>query len=155
VRFENIAGRYSSVRTLNGNLSNCTPATLSVISTQYYDSNYIPLGTSSTGNYGVFSMAPTLPTTAKVGDTATLGTMATYTDSTKSVQTGFSMGSITIEPDTAITAIVNITARVYNMSNVLTLTEQDRYRITAAGNMSMLSIETQAANGSTTHLIFN
>jgi hypothetical protein len=60
-----------------------------------------------------------------------------------------------IEADTATTAIANLISKKYNASNVLTSTEQDRYRIAADGSLTLISIDIQYANGSTTHLFMN
>ena len=137
------------------NLTNCTPASSASTTTIYYDTNYTLLGTNSIGgNYGVYLTAPALPTSVTVGSTAIFGTLTYYTNSTKSVPAGQLVESYLVEPDTATTAIVNLIAKNYNAANVLTLTEQDRYRIAATGAPILISIDTQAANGSTTHLVF-
>ena len=153
--FEGITGRLSAVRTATINLTNCTPASSASTSTNYYDTNYVPLGYSAVGSsYGVFLTPPSIPASVRVGSTGTLGTLNLYTDSTKSVSSGTRVVSYVIEADTATTAIVNLIARDFNTSSVLTMTEQDRYRIAATGPLTLISIDTQAANGSTTHLIF-
>jgi hypothetical protein len=48
---------------------------------------------------------------------------------------------------------VNLISKDFNASNVLLATEQDRYRISATGTLVLVSIDVQAANGSTTHLV--
>ncbi|WP_296446100.1 hypothetical protein [Rhodoferax sp. UBA5149] len=106
------------------------------------------------GNYGVYLTPPSFPASVTVGSTGVFGTLTLYTDSTKTIPTGQSVGSYVVEPDTATTAIVNQISKNYNASGVLTLTEQDRYRIAATGTPVLVSIDTQAANGSTTHLVF-
>ena len=153
--FEGISGRLSAVRTMTINLSNCTPASIASTSTVYFDTNYVPLGNNTVGtNYAVFLTPPSIPTSVTVGGTGILGTSTLYTDSTKTVPAGRVDVSYVVEADTASTAIVNIIGRNYNASNVLTATEQDRYRSAATGPLTFVSIDTQAANGSTTHLIF-
>ncbi len=152
--FEGISGRLSAASTLTISLNNCTPASIASTQTRYYDSNYTPVGTNTVGGeYGVFLTAPTIPTTAKVGDTGTIGTMTLYANSTKTVLTGQSVSSYVVEADTSTTAIVNFISKVYNASNVLTATEQDRYRVSSTGTPTLISIDIQGANGSTTHLV--
>jgi hypothetical protein len=94
-----------------------------------------------------------MPATVKVGDTATVGTMTSYSDSTKSIGTGKAVVSFNVEADTATTAIYDVITQTYNASNVLTLTEHDRYRVSQSGPLELVSIDVQYANGSTTHLL--
>lgn len=153
--FEGVAGRLSSVHTTTGTLTNCTPASLASNTTWYYDSNYIPLGTSTVGgDYGVYQTPPTVPPTALVGATGVVGTMTYFTDSSKSVSAGTQVTSYVIEAETANTAILNLVSKNYNVANVLTHTEQDRYRVTSTGAAVIISMDSQYANGSTTRLIF-
>jgi hypothetical protein len=151
--FEGVSG-LSAVGTLTMTLTNCTPASTAQTYTSYFDSNYVQLGFNSVGiNYGVFLIAPNIPTSAAVGGTGVIGTMTFYTDSTKSVGNGREDLSYLVETDTATTAIVNLIAKVYNASGTLTATEQDRYRIDSVGTLTPVSADIQAANGSTTHLV--
>jgi hypothetical protein len=89
-----------------------------------------------------------------VGSTGTIGTENLYTNSTKSIAAGTQVLSYVIETDTANTAIVNLIIRSFNTSNALTLTQQHRYRIAVTGPLTYISIDIQAANGSTTHLVY-
>lgn len=153
--FEGVAGRLSAVQTTTGTLTNCTPSSLASTSTVYYDSNYIPLGNNTVGGtYSVYLTAPTVPPTALVGGTGTVGTMTNYTSITNRTSTGQQVTSYVMEADTASTAILNLISKTYNVSNVLTSTEQDRYRVSTTGAAVMISMDVQYANGSTTHLIF-
>ena len=140
----------------NTTFTNCTPASSIGTATNYYDSNHIPLGSSILGGkYEVWTTAPTIPVTARVGDVGIFGTLNKYNDSTKAVSAGRQDNSYVIEADTATSAIANFISKNYNTSNVLTSTEQDRYRIAADGSMTLISIDIQYANGSTTHLVMN
>jgi hypothetical protein len=144
----------SSVGTAN--FSNCTPASNVGTATYYYDSNYVPLGYATVGgNYAVWASTPTFPVAAKVGDVAVVGTVNLYTNSSKTTPAGTEEHSYVIEADTATTAIVNLIIKSYTTSHVLTDTEQDRYRVAADGSLSLISIDIQYANGSTTHLVMN
>ena len=153
--FETVTG-YSVANTAYINLTNCNPPYFYSTSTDYYDSNYVPLGTiSSSGEYGVFTTQPVIPVTVKVGDAGTIGTINLYTDSTKVFSTGYEAISYVIEPDTADTAIVNVIYKSYDLSGILTSIEQDRSRIMADGTLIPVSADIQAVNGSTTHFVFS
>lgn len=144
----------SSVGTLN--VSNCNPASNVGTTTSYFDSNYVPLGYSIVGgNYAVWVSPPSLPVAARVGDVAVAGTVNKYTNSTKSTSAGTEENSYVIEADTATTAIANLISKNYNAAHTLTSTEQDRYRVAADGSLTLISIDIQYANGSTTHLVMN
>lgn len=133
----------------------CTaPPYTSGIATDYYDNNYVQLGTLVTGgDYMVFLTPPNIPALVKVGDTGAIGTENNYLDSSKTVLDGQDVFSYVIEPDTANTAIVNMIDQSYNSSGILTSTEQDRYRIAANGTLTPVSSDIQFANGNTTHLV--
>jgi len=151
--FESVSG-VSTVSTMNIGFTNCTPSYISGTSTDYYDTNYIPLGTIVTGSkYEVLLAPPTIPVSVKVGDMGTIGTINDYTDSTKSAPDGHDVISYVVEPDTADTAIVNLIDKYYDVGGILTSTSQDRYRIVANGTLTPVSSDIQYANGSTLHLI--
>jgi hypothetical protein len=151
--FEAVSG-VSVANTEIINFTNCSPS-INGTSTDYYDSNYVPLGTIvAGGNYSVFVTPPNIPVSVKVGDAGTIGTRNNYTDSTKIGIDGQDVFSYVVEPDTANTAIVNLIDKSYNSSAVLTSTEQDRYRIAADGTLTPVLDDLQFANGSTTHFVF-
>jgi hypothetical protein len=152
--FEGVAG-LASVLTTTLAYTNCTPASAVQTETDYYDTNYVTRGFSVSGaNYGIFRAAPIIPTTVKVGDTATLGTEDVYTNSSKTAGAGTRVISYVIEPDTASTAVLNITARDYDIGANLISTEQDRYTMDQFGALTYKSIDLQFATPSTLHLIF-
>ncbi len=144
---------FSGVSVSSTTLTNCTPASSSDTTVSYYDSNLIPMGRSSASKYVVFSGVPVLPTSAKVGDAVVVGTILTYTSSSRATRTGREDVSAVMEPDTATTAILNIVVKTYDASNVLTSTEQDRYRLAADGSLSFVSFDVQYATGSKIRLI--
>jgi hypothetical protein len=136
--------------------TNCTPSSVAATSIQYYDSGYLPKGyLVQGGNYAVYAAAPVISSAAKVGDVVVVGTINLYTDNTKTTSAGRSDVTYVVEPDTATTAIVNLIEKTYNSSNVLTYTEQDRYKVAANGALTPYSLDIQYANGSTTHLVGN
>jgi hypothetical protein len=132
--------------------SNCTPATSTTTETKYTDSNYMTVGYSiSGGDYAVYASPLTLPNSVKVGDSAVVGTINRYTNSTKSTSVGTQVDSFVVEADTATTAIINAISRFYDASNVLQTTEQDRYRIDANNVLTPISMDITTASG--THFI--
>jgi hypothetical protein len=150
--FEGVpAFSVTSVTTFS--FTNCTPASSTITGTTYYDSNYVPLGDDVPGSeYGVFAQPAVIPTTAKVGDAGIIGTMVLYSDSTKTTATGQRKISFAIEPDTANTAIVNLISKDYDISNVLEFIQQERYRINATGDITLISIDELEVD--VIHLIF-
>lgn len=88
-----------------------------------------------------------------VGNTGTIGTETLYTNSSKTVGDGTSLVSYVVEADTASTAIINLINRRYNAGGTLIATEQDRYRIDAAGNLTPVSADIQYSYTSSTHLV--
>lgn len=146
----------SATSVLSMALTNCNPPSSVSTETRYYDTNFVPKGYSvQGGNYGVATSVFLLPVSAHVGDAAVVGSQNIYTSSTKGTSAGRQDLSYVIEADTATTAIVNLISKMYNASNILTSTEQDRYRVSADGSLSLISLDIQYANGSTTHLIMN
>lgn len=155
--FEGVTG-FSATTTTTSTFTNCTPASTAATSTAYFDSNYDPRGFNTPGvNYGVHLTPLVIPTSVTVGginSTGTLGTETLYTDNTKVTFSGRIETTYVVEADTSTTAIVNVIAKIYNASSVLTATEQDRYRINATGTVTPTSVDIQYANGSTNHLVF-
>lgn len=134
----------------------CSSASTTQTATNFFDSNYVDLGYSvAGGEYAVFLTPLSIPATAKVGDTAVAGTETLYTDSTKTTSSGTSVKSFVVEADTASTAIVNLIEKSMDATGNVTDTSQNRYRITAVGLLTPLSIDVQYADGSRIAIRFN
>lgn len=149
--FEGVTA-LSSVVTITGSFTNCTPSSFASSGTTYVDTNYNLLGYVG-ADYDVWPTSPTVPMFVSVGATAIAGTENFYTSSAKTTPAGWMDASFVIEADTASTAIVNLISKSYDASGVLTSTEQARYRMTSTGALTPISDDIQYANGSTTHLI--
>lgn len=150
--FEGVDGRLSVTSTQTINFSDCTPYYISASATNYFDINYLPLGSSiNGGDYGVFLIPPSIPTSVRVGDSGTLGTRQYYTDSSKLTGTGREVISYSIEPDTATTAIVNMINRSYSATGDLLATGNDKYRIMADG--TLVPISSDILEAGSLHLI--
>lgn len=148
------AAALSATNSTTYTFSNCTPASGAQIFTAYYDSNYVPRGFSDfSTTYGVYG-AISIPSSVIVGGTGVLWTEARYTNSTKSTSIGSAVTSYIIEADTPTTAIVNLIYKIYNTANTLTQTQQVRYRISATGALTLVSVDTQSSNGSTFHIVW-
>lgn len=153
----NTVSALSAVSTITLNWTNCTPASSVTTETDYYNpSNYLPLGFNSAGvNYGAYLTAPTIPTTVTVGATGILGTVNLYTDSTEATSNGHIDGSYVVTADTASTAIVTRIDKIYNSSGTLTATEQDAWRITAAGVLTRVTTNIQSTSGANVTFTYN
>ncbi|TXT26839.1 MAG: hypothetical protein FD134_366 [Gallionellaceae bacterium] len=130
----------------------CAPSGAAT-STDYYDSNYTPLGSVGV-DYGVYS-ALNIPLSVTVGGTAIVGTENLYSNSTKTVGAGRQDISYVIEADTSTTAIVNLISKYYDAAGILTATEQGRYRITSVGALVRVSGDIQYASGQHLIMTFN
>ena len=148
--FEGVTG-FSDTDTLVVTLSAPCSSTTQT-STSYVDTNYVQLGYSSTTNgYGVYLTRPTYPTSVSVGSTGTIGTENLYTDSTKTVSKGTTVGSYTVTADTATTAIFNVIWNSYDASAKLTATEQDSFRVDALGAVTPITTDILYTSG--THVL--
>jgi hypothetical protein len=136
--------------------SNCSPADVSASETDYFDSNYLPVGAVvNGGKYGVYLTPPVVPETVSVGSTGTIGTLTFYADSTQTTAAGHADRTYAIEADTATTAIANSISKVYDATGTLTSTSQVRYRIDTKGKLSIVSQDiVQIGTSATTHLVF-
>lgn len=151
VTFESAAA-FSAIETGTLTLSGCTGSGTTT-TTRYYSTTYTPVGTSSTGSYGLVFVTTALPTAGHVGDTGTYGHVNLYTDNTKATSAGNQILTYSINADTAATAILNLITKTYNTSAVLTSTEQDFYRISATGTITPISLDVLYSNG--THIVGN
>lgn len=128
--FEGLASLQRS-QTVSGTLSgNGQTIPLTVTSTDWTDSNYVPRG--STGDeYEVVEGTPTIPTTARVNDTGMLFTAITYQDSRKLFRTGTVDVSYVVETDTATTALVKLIRTYRNTGSTITDIAAASFRIGA------------------------
>lgn len=137
--FEGTPG-FSADSTVTISLTNCTQATTTATLKSYYDTNYTPLGFNIVdGEYGVYLTPAVIPVSVVVGDSGIIGTITTYTDSTKTTRTGREDVSYVVGPDATNTAMVNLIFKIYNPAGVQSSTEQDRYRVTIDGVITVVS----------------
>lgn len=153
--FEGVAG-FQVSQSSEATLSDCAPATLSTSGSIHVDANYALVGTTIAGQeYAKFAAAPlAIPTTVKVGDSATVVSLNTYTSSTKLAVTGSRTWGYVVEADTATSVIVNFTTKTYNTFNQLLATQQARYRLGSAGTLAVVGIDIQYSNTSQNRLVY-
>jgi hypothetical protein len=144
----------SAVETLSWSWMNCTPLTNTTTSTKYYTpGTFVPLGFDNPGvNYGAYLTPPTIPASVHVGDTGITGTENLYADSSELVSNGHIDGSYFVLADTETSAIIYLIGKQYDASNALNSTEQDLWRITAAGVLTPINTTIQYTNGQVTIL---
>lgn len=155
--FEGVAG-VSADQVSTATLNNCSPSSSSSTGTTYFNSSYANLGLAVfNGEYASFAAPPTaLPASVRIGDTGTVVTLNSYSDGSKSTQTGTRVISYVIEADgsSTTTSIVNITTRSFNTSSQLLSTQQSRYRMAENGALTLLTIEIQFSTTSTLRLVY-
>lgn len=136
--FEGLASLQRS-QTISGTLSgNGQTIPLTVTSTDWTDSNYVPRG--STGDeYEVVSGTPTIPTTARVSDTGMLFTAITYPDSRKLYRTGTVDVSYVVEADTETTANVKLIRTYRDTGSTITDISTATFRIGSTNRFVRLS----------------
>jgi hypothetical protein len=103
----------------------------------YLDVTYLPLG-EQTGTYGVVTGMPTIPQTARVGDTGTLYSMLHYADSTKATLVGTSTTTYAVNAETPSTALVTITTTYKTPAGVVGSSDALTYRITPDGSATLV-----------------
>jgi len=132
----------------------CNAVNITQTSTDFFDTNFVPVGNIIVGgDYSLFLIPPSVPTSVKVGDTGTIGTETSFTDSTKATRTGTTVISYVIEADTSTTAIVNLISTNSDAAGTLTSTEQDRFRIPAVGALTPISSVIQGAVAPNTRIV--
>ncbi len=114
----------------------------------FYDSNYLPLGTQTADEYTVVNGSATIPQTARVGDTGTAYSDNRYTNSSKTSFLGTNTYTYALQADTASTAIAQIVGVEKDGLGATTYTRTLRYRITPAGAVTPLSETVTDSDGS-------
>jgi hypothetical protein len=125
--------------TVTGTIAvNGTTIPLNSTSTSYLDSNYSPLGTLS-DEYQVVVGTPSIPDSAKVGDTVTVYQANRYQNSNKTVLLGTEAVSFVLEADTSTTALLKIIAIEKDNSGKQTQSTAVTFRVGADNSISRLA----------------
>jgi hypothetical protein len=136
----------SSTSILITNYSNCNPATSTNTSTNYVNTNYVPLGALG-DKYLVYTGTFNLPSASKVGEVGIFTDAQRYTDKTKATPDGTAQISYVVEADTANTALITVATKVLNVSKSVETTQLTKYRINSSNQLSLLSLTIQSSNG--------
>lgn len=141
--FEGVVG-VSAAQISTATLNNCSPASSSSTGTTFYNNAYANIGLAVFGaEYAVFQSPPTpLPANVTIGSAGDIVTLITYADSTKAARTGTRLISYSIDADGTSTtsALFNLTTRSYNLANQLLSTQISRYRMSANGTLTLVTI---------------
>ena len=107
--FSGVAALVKSIRVTGTLEARGTAISLGdTTTTQYFDSNYKPLGVLSPLGYCVNSAQTALPATVRIGDTGEYYTSTCYTNSAKTTLIGTSKVSYALESATETTAIFRL-----------------------------------------------
>lgn len=135
------------VMTSSGNVTaNGVTTPISTVSTSYFDSNYIPLGSSGT-EYVVVQGTATIPATALVNDSGNAYTATRYTSSAKSTTLGTETVTFALLPDTANTALLRVISVYRDNSSAISYTVTTLTRITPSGAATRISETETYPNG--------
>ncbi|OYU32384.1 MAG: hypothetical protein CFE39_03220 [Comamonadaceae bacterium PBBC2] len=137
-------------------LSDCSPGTSAVVGSNFYDTNYLILGSVTPGQeYAkVIGIVAPLPSLVQVGDAATVVPLNLFIDNTKAVSTGRRTVGYAIEPDSVNSVVANFITRSYNTADQLLSTQQVRYRLDNSAVFKLLSIEIQNSTTNTARLVY-
>jgi hypothetical protein len=120
----------------------------------YYDTNYVPKGSSSSDEYEIIDNYYGFPTTIKVGDSAVVSTSNRYATSSKVMSLGISEQSYVLESETASTAQLKLITKKIDVSGKVSITAIYS-RITSTGKFTLLYGTFTDSSGLTLTLTFN
>ena len=144
----------SQINTNTGSFTlNGTQYPINGSSTNYYDTNYLPVGYYGT-EYVVMNGVAVIPATIKINDSGTIGTATRYTDSTKTTLIGTKTVTWTLLPDTASTGILSVTDTYKDTTSTVTETDTSTYRLTPAGGVTNLTSTATYSNGNVLTLTY-
>ena len=151
--FEGVHRKFV-INTVKTTYRNCPASNANESTIVYYNDQYLPLGSSAPGVYGVWPALAAIPGSVTVGMFGQIGTEQFYSDSTRTTPLGRAVHSYAVEPDTAKTAIVNLITQRFDVDDQLQYTVQLRRRISQDRLFPIVSWEKQDAAPSTMHVIF-
>lgn len=119
-----------------GNTSTTALPTTSV--TTFVSPAFDLLGFSSVDAYSRAAAATNIPTTARVGDSGTVGTIYTFGPVPVDIQ-ATSVITWALSADTATTALLTLTQNTWNSVGTFVGTQTDVFRLTPSGGITRLS----------------
>ena len=126
---------------------------LTTTSSSYVDSNYVPLGSVGSGSYEVVTDAVNIPATALVNDTGTAYMANIYSSSAKATLNGTDTVTYVLLPDTASTALLQITHTYRDTGGSMTSQDVSTSRLTPQGTSTPIS-ESGYVVSTNTRLVF-
>jgi hypothetical protein len=99
----------------------------------WFNSNYLPLGSTGGTDYVVVTGTAIIPSSVRINDTATIYTATRYSDSTKLLTQGTQTFSYVVEADTSSTALLTLISISKNTFGTTTSTSSEQMRITTSG----------------------
>ena len=148
-------GAYQVTTVLNDTFNGCTPNSLVSTTQAYYDINFNYLGSSATGLYIVFNGGAKMPGVVSAGSAGQIAAGNTYSDSSRSNITGSAKLSYVVSQGSNGMLIINLITQLYNTSQQLLVTGQTLYSLSSNNTLSIISVDTQTATTSNTHLAYN
>lgn len=143
----------AQLQSFNGTVSgNGQSGPINTSNTTYYDSNYNELGDVESDEYSVVTAWHPLPASAHVNDSGDFDALTSYSDQTKSIVTGYSATSYSIDADSTTSVILHLIAKIYDANHALTETDHYRFRVDTNGNFSFVSADTTQDSSNTIHL---
>ena len=112
---------------------------ITATSIAYTNTNYLPLGSSSSTEYAVVQGTPTIPTTAVINDTGTAYTANRYTSSAKTTLLGTDVVTYALVADTATTGLLKVTHTYKNTGGAMTMQDTLTLRITPTGSLTYVN----------------
>lgn len=131
---------FNSTLTVNG-------STLPVnsTSTDYYDTNYSPLGSLS-DEYRVLDAPQKIPDTVKAGDSGIFYTETRYSDSSKRTVVGTAEVSYEVLPDTATSLMIKVTEVDINSGSVASMPIVDTFILTNTNSLVRVTETSSTSN---------
>jgi hypothetical protein len=152
--FEGSSAQQRTTTSTGSIVANGQTIPLNTSSIGWFDSNYLPLGSSGGEEYVVVVGSAVIPATVRVSDTATVYTANRYSDSSKTVLLGTDTVSYVVEADTATTALLTLISTERDTSNTLTSTSAQQVRITPSGTFTRIK-ETLLEGSNTLTFTYN
>lgn len=110
-----------------------TTIPVAITASTYFDSNYVPIGSSVQNAYCITSAKNQLPAKARIGDNGNWYTLTCYTNSSKSQVDSIAYVSYSIEPDSATTALFKLITTINGSPTSQTI------RVNTSGSVTRIS----------------
>lgn len=152
--FENIAAQQRTTISTGSISGNGQTLPINTTSVSWFDSNYLPIGSSGGEDYVVVNRPAVIPATVRVNDTGILYTSNRYSTSSKTFLRGTDTVSYVVEADTATTALLTFIHTEKDNSNSVTSTVTRQMRITPTGSFTRTK-DTLLSGSSTLTVTYN